>query len=81
MLLRARLRIALIIAALPLGFLGCSASGGLPELKGTGVFIHVQASGMEIEVPKLGTLGQSYGPRLYPEIPDYDIPAVPDVGR
>ncbi|HMC78848.1 MAG TPA: hypothetical protein VKH34_16985 [Vicinamibacterales bacterium] len=80
MLFAARLRLALILPVLPVVLLGCAGSGGLPELKGTGVFIHVQASGMEIEVPKLGTLGQSYGPRLYPEIPDYDIPAVPDVG-
>lgn len=40
----------------------------------------IQSAGTVIAVPKLGTLGQSYGPRLYPEIPDYDIPNVPDVG-
>ena len=33
-----------------------------------------------MQVPKLGTLGSTYGPRLYPEIPDYDIPVVPAVG-
>jgi hypothetical protein len=80
MLFAARLRLALIIPALPVVLLGCAGSGGTPELKGTGVFIHIQASGQNIDVPKLGTLGQSYGPRLYPEIPDYDIPNVPDVG-
>jgi hypothetical protein len=46
--------------------------------QGEGVFI--QLPGTLVEVPKLGTLGNSYGPRLYPEIPDYDIPLVPDVG-
>src|SRR5215212_4029658 len=75
---RARLPIAAVAFALPWLVAGCNASGGVPEIKGTGVFI--QAAGTLIEVPKLGTLGQSYGPRLYPELPDYGIPVVPDVG-
>jgi hypothetical protein len=32
-----------------------------------------------VEIKKLGTLGNSYGPRLYPELPEYDVPAVPTV--
>jgi hypothetical protein len=40
----------------------------------------MQLPGTLVEVPKLGMLGNSYGPRLYPEIPDYDIPLVTDVG-
>lgn len=75
---RARWRLALLTLPFPLLLAGCNQSGKLPEIKGTGVFI--QTAGTLIEVPKLGTLGQSFGPRLYPEIPDYDIPAVPDVG-
>ena len=50
---------------------------GLPEIKGTGVFI--EKNGKLVEIPKLGTLGTTYGPRLYPEIPDYSIPLVVDV--
>jgi hypothetical protein len=68
-----------LLALALLGLLaGCSDPGKLPEIKGTGVFI--QSAGALIEVPKLGTLGTTYGPRLYPELPDYDIPVVPDVG-
>ena len=39
-----------------------------------------QSEGTLVEIPKLGTLGTSYGPRLYPELPEYGIPAVTDVG-
>ena len=73
-----RTRAAVAVLLLPLLLIGCSRSGQLPEIKGKGVFI--QLPGTLVEVPKLGTLGNSYGPRLYPEIPDYDIPLVPDVG-
>lgn len=74
---RARLRMVVVLLVLPLLPIGCNGSGALPEIKGTGVFI--QAAGTLVNIPKLGTLGTSYGPRLYPEIPDYDIPVVPDV--
>ena len=40
----------------------------------------MQSEGTLVEIPKLGTLGTSYGPRLYPELPEYGIPAVADVG-
>jgi hypothetical protein len=74
-----RARLYLVVAlALGSSLAGCNDSGRVPEIKGTGVFI--QAAGTLIEVPKLGTLGNSYGPRLYPDLPEYDIPVVPDVG-
>ena len=73
---RARLRLA--VAALPLLLFGCTGSGGLPEIKGIGVF--TESVGKVIEIPKLGTLATTYGPRLYPELPDYGIPLVVDVG-
>jgi len=57
---------------------GCDKAGEIPEITKTGIF--TVSGGKLVEVPKLGTLGTSYGPRLYPEIPDYDIPVVPDVG-
>src|SRR5207237_772218 len=61
-----------------LTLVACHKAGEIPEIKKTGVFT---LSGSDlVEVPRLGTLGKSYGPRLYPEIPDYDIPVVPDVG-
>ena len=50
----------------------------MPEITRTGVFI--QSGDEVIEIPKLGTLGSMYGPRLYPEIPDDSIPVVADVG-
>ncbi len=57
---------------------GCNQGGGISEIQKTGMF--TQRNADLIEIPKLGTLGNSYGPRLYPEIPDYDIPLVVDVG-
>jgi hypothetical protein len=72
-----RPRTAVAALLLPLLLIGCTGSG-LPEIKGKGVFI--QLPDTLVEVPKLGTLGTSYGPRLYPELPDYNIPLVVDVG-
>src|SRR4051812_3868204 len=77
MVFRARLPIVVMALVLPFLLTGCNGSGQLPEIKGVGVF--TEAAGTLVQIPKLGTLGQSYGPRLYPEIPDYDIPLVPDV--
>lgn len=57
---------------------GCNRAGGTPEIEKTGMF--TQRGAELIEIPKLGTLGNNYGPRLFPEIPDYDIPLVVDVG-
>jgi hypothetical protein len=73
-----RPRTAMAALLFPLLLIGCRGAGQLPEIKGKGVFM--QLPGTLVEVPKFGTLGNSYGPRLYPEIPDYDIPLVPDVG-
>jgi len=55
---------------------GCRG-GGMPEIKQPGVFI--EADGYLVEIRKLGTLGTMYGPRLYPELPEYNIPAVTKV--
>jgi len=63
--------------ALLLMVAGCKRAGDVPEIKQPGMFIVVDDT--LVEIPKLGTLGNSYGPRLYPEIPDYNVPAVPDV--
>jgi hypothetical protein len=73
---RSHLALIALMAALLVG--GCDKTAGTPEIKKAGVFI--LSAGDLVEVPKLGTLGTSYGPRLYPDLPDYDIPVVPDVG-
>jgi hypothetical protein len=57
---------------------GCHTGAKISDIKRTGVFIE---SGDElVEIPRLGTLGSVYGPRLHPEIPDDSIPVVNDVG-
>src|SRR3954463_5395671 len=63
----------LSVLALLLIAAGCS-TGGMPEIKEPGVFI--ESDGFLVEIKKLGTLGWTYGPRVYPELPDYGIPAV-----
>jgi hypothetical protein len=73
-----RLNIHLALLALLLMVAGCDKAGDTSEIKKTGMF--TQRGAELIEIPKLGELGNSYGPRLYPEIPDYDIPLVVDVG-
>jgi hypothetical protein len=69
---RSRVRLALILG---LAVAGCN---GKPEIKQRGIFTHVD--GYLIEMRKLGTLANMYGPRLYPELPEYDIPVVTHVG-
>ena len=69
---------ALPVLILVLAFTGCGNPSGVPEMKHPGLF--TQASGYDIEIRKLGTLGNTYGPRLFPDIPEYDIPVVTDVG-
>jgi hypothetical protein len=56
----------------------CNSGGQVPEIKQPGIFI--QSGGDLIEMRRLGTLGTTYGPRLYPEIPEDSIPVVTDVG-
>ena len=73
-----RSRINPLALVLLLMVVGCNRAGGTPEIKQPGIF--TQSGGDLVEMRKLGTLGTTYGPRLYPEIPDYDIPVVPDVG-
>jgi hypothetical protein len=70
--IRARASVVLLLLTLA----GCRA-GGMPEIKGPGVFI--ESDGYLVEIPKLGTLGNTYGPRLYPELPEYSVPAVSKV--
>jgi len=55
---------------------GCRARG-VSDITQPGVFI--ESDGYLVEIRKLGTLGTMYGPRLYPELPEYDIPAVTKV--
>lgn len=74
----ARSGILLLALALLWAAAGCNRAGGTPEIEKAGVF--TQRGAELIEIPKLGMLGNNYGPRLYPEIPDYDIPLVVDVG-
>lgn len=69
-------RSRLSVLALLLLAAGCRA-GGMPDIKQPGVFI--ESDGYLVEIKKLGTLGTTYGPRLYPELPEYDIPAVTKV--
>lgn len=57
---------------------GCTRTGATPEIEQTGVFI--QSGGDLVEMLRLGTLGNTYGPRLFPEIPEDSIPVVTDVG-
>lgn len=57
---------------------GCGRGGGVPEIKQPGIF--TESDGYVVEMRKLGTLANAYGPRLYPELPDYDVPVVSDVG-
>lgn len=49
----------------------------MPDIKQPGVFI--ESEGYLVEIRKLGTLGNTYGPRLYPELPEYNVPAVAKV--
>jgi hypothetical protein len=67
---------ACVAAVLLIVTAGCKP-GGMPEIKQPGVFI--ESEGFLVEIKKLGTLGNTYGPRLYPELPEYDIPAVSKV--
>ena len=78
MSISARFRRASLAALIPLLLAGCGKTEGTPEIKQVGVFTQ-SADGL-VEMRKFGTLGMTYGPRLYPEIPDYDVPVVTDVG-
>ena len=72
------LRILFLELTLLVAFAGCSTAGGTPEIKQPGIFM--MAGGYLVEMRKLGTLGNTYGPRLYPEIHEYDIPVVSEIG-
>lgn len=67
-----------VVLLLLLAVAGCSKSPATPEITQTGVFM--QSRGELVEMLKLGTLGNTYGPRLFPEIPEDSIPVVTDVG-
>ena len=66
------------VLLLLLMLVGCNKASGPAEIKQAGVFM--QSGGELVEMRRLGTLGTSYGPRLYPEIPEDSIPVVSDVG-
>ena len=66
----------LFVLALLVITAGCR-TGSMPDIKQPGVFI--EADGYLVEIKKLGTLGTSYGPRLFPELPEYNIPSVTKV--
>ena len=55
---------------------GCG--GGTPEVKDRGIFVY--ADGYLMPMRELGTLANSYGPRLFPTLPEYNIQVVPYVG-
>jgi hypothetical protein len=78
MVFSSRSRVALMTMLFPVLLVGCGKAGDVPEIKGIGVF--TQTAEALVEMRKVGTLGMTYGPRLYPEIPDYDIPVVTAVG-
>ena len=56
---------------------GCSRAGGTPDITQPGVFI--ETAGYLVEIKQLGTLANTYGPRLFPELPEYNIPVVDQV--
>jgi hypothetical protein len=67
-----------LLSALALLLMAAGCGGGSrPDIKQPGVFI--ESDGYLVEVKRLGTLGTTYGPRLYPELPEYNIPAVTKV--
>jgi hypothetical protein len=73
-----RLRVVSPVLILLLSVAGCNPAGEIPEIKEPGIF--TLSRGYLVEMRKLGTLANTYGPRLYPEIPEYDIPVVTEVG-
>jgi hypothetical protein len=72
-----RLRVPSVLTLLLIAA-ACTTANDPPEIKQPGVF--TQSGRTLVEMRKLGTLAWSYGPRLYPDLPEYDIPAVTDVG-
>jgi hypothetical protein len=69
--------VLLVVLAALLLPAGCSGAGGTPEIKKPGVFI--ETAGFLVEIKQLGTLANAYGPRLFPELPEYNIPLVDQV--
>jgi hypothetical protein len=68
-------RVLAPVLTLLLTVAGC---GGSPEIKKRGIFVH--SEGYLVEMRELGTLATTFGPRLYPQLPEYDIPVVTYVG-
>jgi hypothetical protein len=73
-----RLRALSPLLFVALTIAGCNKAGDIPEITQRGMF--TVSDGYVVEVLKLGTLGNTYGPRLFPAIPEYDIPVVSYVG-
>jgi hypothetical protein len=72
---RARIAVALL-ASLPL--IGCGDRGGTPKVDQIGIF--TKSGGSLVEMRKFGILRTSSGPHLFPELPEYNVLVVTDVG-
>jgi hypothetical protein len=72
------MRVVSPVLILLLTIAACNRAGDMPEIKGPGIF--TTSDGYVVEMRKLGTLGNTYGPRLFPVLPEYEIPVVTDVG-
>ena len=72
------MRVVSPVLVLLLTLAGCNQAGDIPKIKGPGIF--TVSDGYVVEMRKLGTLGNTHGPRLYPTLPEYEIPVVTDVG-
>ena len=73
-----RSRVLPAVLLLLLGVAACNKAGDIPQIKQSGIF--TQSGGYLVEMRKLGTLATTYGPRLYPDLPEYDIPVVTEIG-
>jgi len=71
-------RAVLPVLMLLLALVSCNKASGTPEITQVGIFTF--SGDYVVEMRKLGTLANTYGPRLYPDIPEYDIQVVTDVG-
>jgi hypothetical protein len=76
--MRFRSRLHWLVSLLPFLLLtDCGQAGGMPEITQKGVF--TETGGFVVEIKQLGTLANTYGPRLFPELPEYNIPVVDQV--
>ena len=66
-----------LLALLPVLLLTACGATGMPEITQKGVF--TETGGFLVEIKQLGTVANTYGPRLFPELPEYSIPVVDQV--